>query len=390
MKKRSHIVFILLFIACCSVLLTLLFTSRPHKGIKPTWKSHQVQAESHEKKLFFTGTIQPIREYTLTNPLAAVVETMHYHYGQSIKKNSVVFTLKSSELQKQYNEALTEYLKAKDTYTVAQAKFAGTSDLWKSGLLSKNNFLSEKSSLNNARVSFVQSSRKLHEMIAKIGDASKNDFSSLSLGQFAKVQNALSSKHDKIFLRASGAGVLLHPPKSSDDKSERLTIGSSVKAGQVIGLIGDLSGLRIEIEVSEVDIDKVKPGMQALVKSVAFPKETLTGELVAINAQASSNSANSLPSFSAIVEIKQLTPAQQAWVKVGMSATIELTAQSGSQLTVPIAAVRLEKGQTVVTLKDQHGALINKSVITGPAQADKVIIESGLCAGDVVVYNRST
>ena len=48
---------------------------------------------------------------------------------------------------------MTDYLKAKDSDTIAKAKFTGTQDLWGSGLLSKNNYLSEKSNVVDKLVS---------------------------------------------------------------------------------------------------------------------------------------------------------------------------------------------------------------------------------------------
>ena len=98
----------------------------PHK--KKDAKTYTVHTALVHRTLYFTGTVQPLHEYTLTSAMDAVVETMRYHYGQHVKKGHVVFILNSAELQKQYNDTLTEYLKAKDSYSVARAKFTGTEE----------------------------------------------------------------------------------------------------------------------------------------------------------------------------------------------------------------------------------------------------------------------
>ncbi|WP_373288400.1 efflux RND transporter periplasmic adaptor subunit [Legionella impletisoli] len=350
-------------------------------------KTYTVKYETLSKTLHFSGIIQPIREYSLTNPMDGVIATMPYHYGQQVQKNATVFVLNSAELQRHYNDTLTEYLKAKDAYNIAKAKFIGTEDLWTAGLISKNNYLSEKSSLYNARVSLIQATKKLSELVEKSGNRDNQNLCALSLAEFDKVQQALSKKHDQIFLKARGQGVLLYPPKSSEDKSGHLGIGSSVKAGEVLALIGDMSGIRVEIDVPEVDIDKIKVGMKATIRSVAFPHDVLLGKLVAVNAQASSNSAQTLPSFSAIVEVKILTPEQAEWVKSGMSANIELAAEHANKLMVPITAVKLKHGQSVVTVQAHSGQAQEVVVTTGAAQANKVVIDSGLRVGDVVLYS---
>lgn len=355
---------------------------------KPTeLNAFKVTPQPLHKSLHFTGTIQPLRESTLSSPMEAVVETMNFHYGQMVKKGDVVLTLNSNELQKQYNDTLTDYLKAKDSYSIAKAKFVGTQELWDAGLLSKNNFLSEKSGVDTARVTLMQATRKLTEMLDKMDDKNSQNLSSLSLADFDKVRKILTSNHNIIRLKAPSDGVMLYPPKSGEDKTTRITVGSTVKSGQVIALIGDLKGISVEIDVPEIDIDKIRPGMNATISGIAFGKHHLKGTLVAVNAQASNSSGGGLPSFTAVVEVKSLTPEQQPWIKVGMSAAIELSVDSDNQLLIPIAAVKREKGNSIVNLQLAQGTIEKRIITTGPAQADSVVIESGLKDGDVVVYD---
>lgn len=369
-----------------ALITTLLMSCNDSKQAeKHKSKTYTVTRQAVHKSLHFTGTIQPLRESTITSPADAVVETMDYHYGQLVKKGDILVTLNSSELQRQYNEILTEYLKAKDSFSVARAKFTGTQNLWDAGLLSKNNFLSEKSSLDTARVTLMQATRKLTEMLEKIDDSSEN-LSQLSIAEFDKVRQALTGKHNLVRLKAPIDGILLYPPKGNDDKGGHLKVGSSVKAGQVFALVGDLRGVSVEIDVPEIDIGKIRIGMKARITGVALGKQSLQGELVAVNAQATAAHGNALPSFSALVEVKTLTAAQKPWIKVGMSAVIELLVEGEAQLFIPIAAVRQEQGHSVVTVRESSGLLLVKPITTGAADVDKVIVDAGLQEGDVVVY----
>ncbi len=380
MRACTKGLLLVMFIAC---LLSCGKNTSSHKGPE---KTYVVKTEPIHKTLYFTGTVQPLQEYSLTSPMDAVVEVVHYPYGQQVRKNDVIFTLNSAELQKQYNDTLTEYLKAKDSFSVARAKFTGTEDLWQAGLLAKNNYLSEKSTLNTTRVTLMQATRKLSEMLEKMGDGTYRDLSRLSFSEFDKVRRALTGKHNLVELKAPSKGLLLYPPKASDDKSSRITVGATIKAGQVLALIGDLSGIRIEIDVPEVDIDKIRVRMPAIIRGVAFAKEELKGEICTINAQASSGAGNTLPSFTAIVEVKALDVQQVQLMKVGMSASIEVPVDTSDKLMVPIAAVSQKNGQSVVNVLDK-GVVKERQVITGPAYADKVVIDSGLKAGDVVGYD---
>jgi multidrug efflux pump subunit AcrA (membrane-fusion protein) len=369
------------------VLFCLLTSCGSHVEKKNHLQTYEVKPEPVHKTLFFSGTIQPLRESTLTTPLNAVVETMHFHYGQQVKKGDVIFVLNSSELQKKYNDTLTDYLKAKDNYAIAQAKFTGTEDLWNSGLLSKNNFLSEKSSLATTRVGLMQATSKLTDMIENMDDDAAQTLSKLNIAEFDKVRQALAGNHNLIRLKAKSDGVLLYPPKAGNENSTKLNVGSTLKSGQVVALVGDLTGISVEIDIPEVDIDKIHTGMHAKVTGIALGKQVLEGMLVAVNAQASNTAGGALPSFSAVVEVKVLNELQRSWVKVGMSASIEVAVDNDEQLLVPIAALRQEKGQSLVKLKEKNGSITTRIVTTGAAQADKVVIASGLRAGDVVAYD---
>jgi multidrug efflux pump subunit AcrA (membrane-fusion protein) len=369
------------------LLCTLVSCGGQDKSVSSSQNTFEVKSQPIHKTLHFTGTVQPLHENSLTSPMEAVVESMSFHYGQMVKKGDVVLTLNSTELQKQYNDTLTDYLKAKDSYSISKAKFVGTEELWEAGLISKNNYLSEKSGLDTARVTLMQSTRKLTEMLEKMDDKGSQNLSNLSLSDFEKVRKILTTSHNLIQLKAPNDGIMLYPPKSGEEKTNRITVGSAVKSGQVIALIGDLNGISVEIDVPEIDIDKIRPGMLANISGVAFGKQQLKGKLVAVNAQASNTSGGGLPSFSAVVEVSSLTKEQQSWIKVGMSASIELNVDSNAQLVIPIAAVKREKGNSVVQVQLAQGGIQKRVITTGPAQADSVVVESGLQAGDVVVYD---
>jgi len=375
--KKFAIVLSLAILAACS----------PRPAPKtPLPKTGIVKKQSLHEDLHFSGNIQPIQENTLVSPVDAVIESMPFHYGQVIKKGELIMVLNSTELQKQYNETLTEYLKAKDSYTLAKAKFTGTRDLWKAGIIAKNHYLSEKSGIASTKMALLQALQKLREMGERVHDPDTQNLSLLNLAEFDKISQVFEKKHNLIYLRAKNGGILLEAPKTGEDSSHRIAPGSQVKSGQVLGLIGDLSGLGIEIDIPEVDIHKIHLGMEALVEGVAFGGQNLQGKVVAINAQASNNPGGGLPSFHALVEVKELTLLQQAWVKVGMSAAITLRTADQQALVIPLAALKQEKGQAIVQVKNPDGSLSSRVVITGPALADQVLITAGLKEGEVLFY----
>ncbi len=352
---------------------------------KNTTRTYIAKIEPLHKTLYFSGTIQPLQESALTSPVDAIVEKLHCRFGQHVKKGDPVLTLNSQELQKQYNDTLTDYLKAKDSYTVAKAKFVGTEELWQAGLLSKNNYLSEKSSLDMTRITLMQATRKLSEMLEKTNEGNKQDLSELTIAQFEKVRQVLIRKHNLIQLAALSEGVLLYPPKSGEEKDRKLEVGSVIKAGQVIALVGNLQGISVEIAIPEIDIVKVYPGMKASITGVALGEQSLQGELVAVTTQASTGNGG-LPFFAGVVEVQGLTPAQQSWIRVGMSATVALSVDEDKQLLIPITAVKQEKGKSIVRIQKTAESTEKRVISTGQSLTNKVVVTAGLKVGEKVIY----
>lgn len=366
--------------------LFLFSCGKPEKDSADALQTVTVKPSVVHTTLHFSGIIQPLRENTIISPINGVVETMHFHFGERINEGAVILTINSAELQKQYNDSLTDYLKAKDSYNIAKAKFVGSKNLWDSGLLAKNTFISEKSTLNNAKIALIQGEQKLKEIALQANDQSLDNLTTLNIADFKDIQTVLNKKHNQVNLTAAFDGILLYPPKTENAKSERIVPGSAVKSGQVIGLIGDLSGVAIDIDIPEIDIEKISTHMKAKVTGVALGKTVLQGEVVAVNAQASEASGNSLPSFRAVIEVKQLAPAQQSQIKVGMSASVELSVEGKEQLLIPIAAVKQQNNQSVVQLKEPDGTVRSVRITTGGALTDQVAVLSGLKSGDVLVF----
>ncbi len=368
------------------ILMSMAACDRHTSATNDKLKTFEVHASTFHEILHFTGTIQPLHENTITSPVDGILEQVHYQFGQHVKKGDIVFTLNSTTLQKQYNDALTEYLKAKDNYSIAKTKFIGTNDLWEAGLIAKNNYMSEKSNLNTAHVTLMQAWHNLSELLEKTDDPNVNDLTKLNLAEFEKVQDALSTQHHLIQFKAPIDGVVLYPPLSGDAKTNRLPVGSTIKAGQALALIGDLSGVRVEIDIPEVDIDKMKQGIPATINGVAFNQQELHGKLTTITSQAAISGASTLPSFQAVVEVATLDSKQQAWIKAGMSATVELTISRTAQLMIPIAAVHLAHGESMVRLRLPDGKSKELPIVTGTSKADQVAVLQGLKSGDVIEY----
>ena len=62
--------------------------------------------------------------------------------------------------------------------------------------------------MDTARVTLMQATRKLTEMLEKMDENNSQNLSALSLADFDKVRKILTSKHNLIRLKAPSDGVI--------------------------------------------------------------------------------------------------------------------------------------------------------------------------------------
>lgn len=348
-----------------------------------------IRETKNTEKLYFSGELKPLRETALSVSVDAKIKTLNFTFGSWVKRGALLMELDSPEQQKEYDEALTTYLKAKDDLDVAIAKFSGTQSLWKDKLVSENMYKSDKSALFTNKISFFQAKAKLVSMAKKLSNFSTKEMLALSLNNFDRVQAVLNKHKNTIIIKAPHEGIVLLPPKT--EASNELRVGSLVKGGEVMALIGDISGLALTIKVPEINIGKIKQGMKAEVTGIAFPHLVLKGVVQSINAQANigaSDPSGGLPIFTAKVVIPKLTMVQKDLLKIGMSASVNVILKERLQIMIPIAALTLEGDKTWVTLKNQQGEEEKIFVETGISTDDSVEIVSGLKKNDCLVWTQ--
>jgi multidrug resistance efflux pump len=159
--------------------------------------------------------------------------------------------------------------------------------------------------------------------------------------------------------------------------------------GQVLILIGDMSGLSIDIVVDEMDIDRVTVGQKVSVTSEAFPEFKLQGQIHKIDSQAisASGGGGGLPVFPVRIEIPHLTQEELRKIRVGMSAKVELVLENPNSFSVPLNAVSEVDGISVVKVL-RNGKVEQVPVVTGETGIDVVEVKNGLAVGDQIVVGE--
>jgi HlyD family secretion protein len=158
--------------------------------------------------------------------------------------------------------------------------------------------------------------------------------------------------------------------------------GDSVSPGTISFRIDDLSHLLVDVEVPEVDINRIETGQRTLMTFDAIQGREYQG--IVTNVARVGTQQQGLVNFIVTVE---LTDPDEA-VLPGMTAAVNLVvAQLDDVLLVPNRAVRLRDGQRVVyILRNGTPEAVNVT-IGASSETVSEVIEGDLRVGEVIVLN---
>jgi HlyD family secretion protein len=371
----------------------LLLSCSQDDGAGGKLKTIVAKEESISTSLYFPGTLAPLSTVAVTSPVDGHVSHLQFSYGLRVKKGQELVGIASNRAAEAYQKAISDYLQRKSDYTNNSISFQGEQALYKAGVISRESYFSAKSTYENSVLSFYQSKFALEKILEqmKIDPAS---ILALNLSEMTKVQQLLNQKFTHIVVTSPTDGVALFPVAGEGgggdkEKTGKLMPGSDLKAGQLMLYVGDLSGLQATINVSEVDVNQIKPGMGASLTGDAFPGITLKGVVVSVSAQANpeSGAQGNLAQFTGIINIPSITLEQQAIIRVGMTSKIKITFDQGKKIVLPLSAITTKNNQSFVTIIDKSKGRQVLPVELGTTTANGIIILKGVSPGMRVVLH---
>ena len=153
--------------------------------------------------------------------------------------------------------------------------------------------------------------------------------------------------------------------------------GMTVSAGASLVRVNGLASVWIEAAVPEAQSGPLQLGQDAQVRLAAFPGETLKARVVSILPDANRDTRT--------VRVRLELPNPTQRLKAGMSGRIVLTGRTQPALLVPSEAVIRTGKRALVYVVDGPGKYHPVQVQLGAEIDDRLVIQSGLTAGQQVV-----
>jgi HlyD family secretion protein len=162
---------------------------------------------------------------------------------------------------------------------------------------------------------------------------------------------------------------------------------SSASGAAAAFRLDNLDHLYVDLDVSEIDIDKVKIGQDAIITLDAVPQTTYHGKV--------SNIANVSTTTSGAVNFTvtvQFTDADQA-VRPGMTSEVKINVgKQTAVLLIPLQAIEMKNGKQIVYVQEQPGQTPKAMPVKLGMSSDEysALIEGNLKEGDQIVLNPAT
>lgn len=345
-----------------------------------------IESQKIANTLFYSGTVQPLHTVVVPSPADGVIVEMPFQYGEEVKANQLLFMISSTKFLNDYKAALMQYIKAKSDFNTSKSQLAESTFLHKNELISDDEFKLKKSNYYNSQLALLQAKDILENILHQldIKDVDPYNLSISDIDKITKAMNVKESAENNLKMVAPVNGVILSANKG-EEESKKLTKGDIVKQGDVLAIIGDMSGLSVRIKVNELTINQLHVGQKVKVTGIAFPDHVLQGAVKRVDKQGEP-SGGGLPTFSAEVVVPHLAAAEQKEIHVGMSAKVEIDIEDQPRLMIPIAAIQEKNGISYVKIFDvDKNKIQDVAIKTGKTTVDSVAVLAGLKAGDKIV-----
>ncbi|HEY3216878.1 MAG TPA: efflux RND transporter periplasmic adaptor subunit, partial [Candidatus Eisenbacteria bacterium] len=156
---------------------------------------------------------------------------------------------------------------------------------------------------------------------------------------------------------APRAGLVVYATSGSGEDQHKIATGMTPFEGMDLLYLPDVSSMLVETEINEVDLAKVRPGLEALISLDAYPGVKFRGEIrsVANLARRKLSHATGRPTGARVFDVTVKVLDQDPRLKPGLTATVDMIISDHERaLVVPLEAVFYnDKDEPVIYVK--HG-----------------------------------
>jgi RND family efflux transporter MFP subunit len=366
-KKPLYLVITAIFVALVLVLfMTGVFSPAANVEVASVVQAYPSQTFT---LLNASGYVVPQRKSSVAAKTTGRLVALYVEEGNKIKKDQIIAQLENEDLAASRRQALANVDVSRAGYeqTKAELNDAQVSFERQKQLLSRE--LVAKSDYDTAEARYKKS-------IAALASAD----ASIKASQAALDGAEVSLEYTRI--RAPFDGVVL--TKNADVGDIVTPLGAAANAKSAVVTIADMTSLQVETDVSESNIEKLKPGQPCEIQLDAVPETRFPGTIHMIVPTADRSKATVMVKVRFNTIDSRILPEMSA--KVAFLSREVKKEEEKSRTAVNPKAIIDQGGKKFLFVVKQNRVKLTP-VTVGEPLGDMVEILSGAISGDKVVIN---
>ena len=353
------------------------------------------------------GAVKPQigAEVRVGSRISGRVVRLYANIGDHVKKGDVIAELEQEELKaivderraelriaqaklqsaehlfpQEIEKAVAEVARWRATANLAEIELTREDQLLTQGLIAQQNRDQAEEKLHVAQAELVAASRALDFVKAEYTATTQQATADTERARAA--QESSEAQLSYATIRASIPGVV-----GSVSTQEGETVAAGLNAPTFVTIV-DLSRLKVDAFVDEIDIGKVHSGQQALFTADAHSGMEFTGTVSAIHPKAIIH--DNIVKYVAEIAID---PPYEGYLRPEMTVSVELLIEPRTALAVRALAIKREGGRDVVYVKGPDGPALRQvrigwksgpwaEVISGLDEGEQVFLEVPISGGE--------
>ncbi len=331
-------------------LISCQFRNPQETAVEQTYGAAQVKVfkvieQKISERLQYTGLIEAYKKIVLNPDIGGKIARIYVEEGDRVKKGQVLAELDTRAIQLQVEQAEAQLAVAEANYNDAKH------NLGRWDRLRKENAVSEQQ-YEQIQLAYEAADSQRQQARAAVNLAKYNLDVSIMEAPFDGI---IASKNAEV-------GDVVNP-----------LMGGFGAASGVLTLM-DFSTMKIDIEVSQIDVVRIVKGQAASLQVSAYPDKSFEGRVTVVNMAADPLSKK----FS--VEVQLQNPGLLLKPNTFGDITLEISSHENA-LVIPQKA--LLEDRYVIVVQDNKS--VHREVVIGLQNPTQLEVLQGLQAGDLVV-----
>lgn len=390
-KFKIIIVIIIIFIV-----IALIFGTKKNDENENYVTITEIKSENIESYVDSSGIVLSEKSYEIYSKLSGEVIKLNISEGDIVKEGQILCEIDNELIKNQIIETEIQLEIAKEN--LVQILSSGTNNyetLYKNAILTKDNMYDEyqnakklyeagvysKATLQAANDLYIQAKNNYDEM--KINFNGENSVSEIKIQELRikSLENALGNQNNQL------NDTLIKSPIDGVITILNTNLLSYINPGTILFIVEDISDLKVESNISQYDIHKIKVGQNVEITAEGVDEIKFDGKISYIGSRANLQVIGQ--SQEKVIKIEVEINSKDTNLKPNYSVKIKINTDSKENvLTMPYECVYITKnGEKIVYTVENDIVKAHKIERGVEGIFNFEVISKSLKIGDIVILN---